>query len=505
MQAKIRSVLSRLLLFVMTAFLATTTGCGCGPKPIDKPVVKKDPADTVVKLWCGDERLAEVFGPRAKAWAHRNTAKVELVAAEADADVLFIPPAHIGRLDPPTHLRTVPPAIAGEASNFQWGGLIAVYQSRLAHWGGERYAVPLVGEAYVMVYRADVLADPAFVDAFRQKFNRPPLPIRTWDDLADLGQFATERTGKPALPPLPADPSTAVTAFGHIAACYDRMAAPSGVKVDADGRDPYLRGLTFYTDADVLRDRPADKWEVRVSDPAFGEAFRWFEKTAKCRPPKLGDSTDAVVSGTAVAAVIPINELGRLPRDTNTGAVDAKFGVGSVPGSDGYFDAGGKKIKTGSVNRVPHYAGGGLVGVVRQSAAHPDAAWGLLGELGGPIGSSATLDTPAAGGGPLRTEHTTESARQWQQYGFDKARTSDLSKAVREYVAVGTINPAIDLRTPDVAAIHALLARQLAKVASGEVTADAGQQQTAKEWRELDAKTPVEQRQTVRRKSAGLD
>lgn len=505
MQAKIRSVLGWLLLLAVAAFLSTTTGCGCGPKPIDQLVVKKNPADTVVKLWCGDERLVGVFGPRAKAWAHRNTATVDVVASEADADVLLIPPTQIGRLDPPANLRTVPPTISGEASNFQWGELIRVYQSRLAHWGGERYAVPLVGEAYVLVYRADVLADPAFADAFRQKFNRPPLPIRTWDDLADLGLFATDRTGKPALAPLPADPSATVAAFGHIAACYDRMAAPSGVKVDADGRDPYLRGLTFYTDAEVLRNRTADKWEVRVGEPAFGEAFRWLEKTAKCRPPKPGDPTEAVVSGTAVAAVLPISDLGRLPRDANTGAVDAKFGVSSVPGSDGYFDASGKKIKTGNVNRVPYYHGGGLIGVVRQSAAHPDAAWGLLGELGGPIGSSATLDTPTAGGGPLRIEHTTESTRQWQQCGFDKARTSDLSKAVRDYVATGTINPAVGLRTPDVAAIHALLARQLVKVASGEATADAGQQQTAKEWRELDAKTPTDQRQTARRKSAGLD
>lgn len=504
MQAKIRCAPARLLLFAVALLLGLTTGCGCGAKPAEPTAVKKESAGGVVKLWCGDERMAGVFVPRAKAWAHRNTAKLEVVSAEADADVLLLPPAQLGRLDPPANLLTVPPALAGESSDFQWGGLIRVYQSRLAHWGGERYAVPLVGEAYVTVYRADVLGAPAFTDAFRQKYNHPPLPVRTWDELAELGQFATDRTGKPALPPLPADPFAAVAAFGHIAACYDRLATTGGGRAEADLRDPYFRGLSFYTDGEVLRNRPAE-WEVRIGEPAFGEAFRWFEKTAKCRPSKPGDPTDALVSGSAVAAVVPIGDLNRLPRDPNTGAVDAKFGVAPVPGSDGYFDASGKRVKTTGANRVPHYPGGGLIGVVRQSAAHPDAAWGLLGELGGPIASSATLDTPAAGGGPLRIEQVTESTRQWQQYGFDKAHTADLSKAVHDYVAPGTINPAVGLRTPDVAAVHALLARQLAKVASGEVTADAGQQQAAKEWRELDAKTPADRRQADRRKSAGLD
>jgi len=503
MQAKFRHALGRFLTLTLVAALTVVAGCGCNTKPVDQPVVKKNPADTPVKVWCGDERLAEVFGPRAKAWAHRNTVKVDLVPSEADADVLLIPPAHLGRLDPTAALRPVPAAVAGEGSNFQWGELLGVYQSRLVHWGGERYGVPLVGEAYVLVYRADTFNDPAFADAFRQKFNRPPLPVRTWDDLADLGRFATDRSGKPALAPLPADPFAAVADFGHIAACYDRGAATSGGK--AEGGDAYFRGLSFFTDAAVLRNRPADKWEVRIGEPAFGEAFRWFERTAKLRPAKSGDPIDALVGGSAVAAVVPVGDLRRLPKDATTGAVDAKFGVGPVPGSDGYFDESGKKVKTNGVNRVPYYPGGGLMGVVRQSAAHPDEAWALLAELGGPIGSSATLDTPEAGGGPLRNEHNADTTRQWQQYGFDKARTGDLSKAVRGYVAAGTINPAIGLRTPDVAAVHALLAKQLEKVASGEVTADAGQQQAVKDWRELDAKTPTEQRLTARRKSASLD
>lgn len=484
--------------------LAVALG-GCGPKVADAPA-KKEHAEALVKVWCADAGHAAVFGPRAQAWAYRNSAKLEIASREDDADVLLVPTARLGRYDPPASLRTVPTAVAGEASGFQWGGLLGVYQNRLAHWGGDRYAVPLVGEAFVLVYRADVLGETAFSDAFRQKHQRVPLPIRSWDELADVGQFATARSGKPGLPPLPSDPVAAVATFGQIAACYDRVAATGGgTQVDPAAQDPYFRGLSFYTDADVLRDRSGERWEVRIGEPAFGEAFRWFEATAKCRPAQTGNVLDSLVSGSAVAAVLPIGDLTKLPRNPTTGAVDAKFGVAAVPGSSAYFNAKRERVRVAGVNRVPVYTGGGLIGVVRQSAKHPDAAWALLAELGGPAGSSASLDTPAVGGGPLRIEHAAESTAHWQQYGFDPAGTADLGIAVREFVSPGTINPAIALRTPDVDDINALLARSLAGVASGELSADAGQKQAEADWRALDAKTPKDARLTHRRKSAGLD
>lgn len=510
MQAKTGSVgwVAPGLLF---AGLGMVVAGGCGPKPGPNPPAKREFDSAVVRVWCGDERFAREFTPRAKAWANRTAADVKFVSAEADADVLLVPPAHLGRLDPPTRLLRVPEAVAADTSAYQWGGLLVVYQSRLANWGTDRVAVPLVGEGHVLLYRADVLGEPALVAAFREKHGRPPLPIRTWEELAEVGRFATDRGGKPALPPVPADPAAAAAAFGHVAACYDRAASTGRDLAAADpgqpaaATHPFIRGLTFYTDVEVLRDRRSDRWEVRLDAPAFGEAFRWFEQTAKCRPPAPGDPTEAVISGSAVAAVVPLAALARLPKDPASGSVDAKFGVGTVPGSGGYFDAAGRMHKAGGANLVPHYTGGGLVGVVRTSAAHPDAAWALLAELGGPAGSAASLDDPAVGGGPLRTEHAAENSRLWQQYGFDAARTADLNRALREYVSAGTVNPALDLRTPDVDAVNALLARQVARVAAGEVTADAGQKQAVKEWEELDAKTPKEQRTLWRRKSAGLD
>lgn len=508
MQAKIPSPPRRRSARGLLAILAVVLAGGCGSKPGPNQPVKKEFEAAPVRVWCGEGRFVREFTPRAKAWANRTAADVKFVAAEADADVLLVPPARLGRLDPSARLMRVPEGYLADSSPYQWGGLLGVYQSRLALWGADRYALPLVGEGYVTLYRADVLAGPEFVAAFRQKYGRPPLPIRTWDELAEVGRFATDRAGKPALPPVPADPAAAAAALAQIAACYDRLSS-TGRDLPATGAGetlhPYLRGLSFFTDVEVLGDPNSPKWEVRVGGPAFGEAFRWFEQTAKLRPATSGDPTEAVISGTAVAAVVPLGELVRLPKDGTSGGVDTRFGVGSVPGSGGYYDAAGRLQKAGGVNFVPYHPGGGLVGVVRNSAERPDACWALLAELGGPAGSAASLDDPAVGGGPLRIDHAAENPRLWQQYGFDPPRTADLNRAVRENVAAGTINPAVGLRTPDLDAVNALLARQVAKVAAGEVTADAGQKQAVKEWEELDAKTPANERKAWRRKSAGLD
>jgi ABC-type glycerol-3-phosphate transport system substrate-binding protein len=511
MQVKIVAAGRRLLPGAAVLALAVALAGGCGPKPVSNQPAKKEFEAAPVRVWCGDARLVREFTPRVKGWANRTAAAVTFAPTEADADVLLVPPARLGRLDPAAGLHRVPPAVIADTSAYQWGGLIGVYQSRLANWGSEQYALPLVGEAFVLLYRADVLTEPGFVAAFRERYGRPPLPIRTWDDLAEVGQFATDRVGKPALPPLPSDPAAAVAVFGHIAASHDRASSsgrdlpPADPEQPGEAVHPYVRGLTFLTDLEALRDPRSTGWEVRVGTPAFGEAFRWFEKTAKLRPPAAGDPTGAVTTGSAVAAVVPLGELARLPNDPGTGGVDARFGVAGVPGSGGYYDATGRLRKTAGVNFVPYYPGGGLVGVVRSSAERPDACWALLTELGGPAGSAASLDDPGVGGGPLRTDHTAENPRLWQQYGFDPPRTADLNRAIREYVSPGTINPAVGLRTPDLEAVNALLARQVVRVAAGEVTADAGQKQAVKEWEELDARTPRDERAKWRRKSAGLD
>ena len=90
--------------------------------------MKKELAGVVVKVGCDRLAAAAAFTPRAALWADRTGAEVKWVPA-GDADVLLVPYRDLGRLDPPATLLPVPAAVAGDKSAYQWGDLLAVYQS----------------------------------------------------------------------------------------------------------------------------------------------------------------------------------------------------------------------------------------------------------------------------------------------------------------------------------------------------------------------------------------
>lgn len=475
---------------VLTLATGLTLLIGCSGTAPTVPTRAKPVGS--VSVWCPDARDRTEFQPRMTAWANRTGAVVTVAASEASADVLLVPAGEIGRLVVAGEVQPVAETISGTTGGFQWSGLLRVYQSGLVQWGGKEYAIPLVGEGYVLVYRNDRLTAPEFVKAFSARHNRDPLPIRTWEDLKEVGELATARDGKPGLPPVPAAASTACTTFCQIAACYDRTPITG-----SPSAEDFRRGLSFL--ADGVTGRP------RIDAPAFVEALNWFHSTKDLRPKSPGDPLDALVSGTAVAAIVPLADLTRLPKDVTSGAVERRFGIGSVPGTRTFFTAKGVSDKAASANFVPYYAGSGLVGMVRQSAALPDDCWALLAELGNPNGTALTIGSPAVGGGPLRSGHVTDGSPLWGQYRFDSAGTANLAQAMRQYASIGVVNSAVGLRTPDREAISGIIAEQVKRAATGEVTGAEAAKKALDDWTGLDAKTPEAERKMWRKRTAGME
>lgn len=474
------------VLTVLT-LLPCSVGCsGTPPTASDRPKT----VGGSVSVWCPEARDRAEFQPRMTAWANRNGSTVSAATSGTTADVLIIPATEIGRLVVAGELLPVSDALIEDSSAFQWNGLLRVYQSGVVKWGAKEYAVPLVGEGYVLVHRNDRLTDPEFAKSFMTKHSRNPLPIRTWEDLIEIATILTERTGHKSLPPIPTNKTAALTNFCQIAACYDRP------PLNARNTDDFRSGLSFLADADT--------GAPRITSPAFVEAFNWFHATSKFRPTTPGDSIDALVTGTAVAAVVPLADLTRLPRDEKTGAIDGRFGVGSVPGTRAHFNTDGKRIQDASPNFVPYHAGG-LVGVVRKSAKSPDACWSLLAELGGPNGSALTIGNPTVGGGPVRSIHVSDGSSLWGQYRFDESRTTALAQAMKHYAPLGVVNPAVGLRTPDAGAIAELIVKQLNRTAVGETSGVEAANQANVDWKALDEKTPVAEWKMWRKRTAARE
>jgi ABC-type glycerol-3-phosphate transport system substrate-binding protein len=449
-----------------------------------------------LKVSCPDPAFAAVLEPLARVWGTRTGATVEVVAAPMNpsdtADAGVIPAPELGAWADRGELVPVPAALR-LAEPYQWHAVLAPYEKRLAAWAGQSLGLPLAGDGYVVVYRADRLAEEPAAAAFQKRFGRPLAPPATWEDVAEVAEVFAELDGRPSLPPLPADDRRLTDLFGRVAACSDRPAVNEAVaaKLGADV-------LSFHHDVETGK--------PRLETRGFVDAAGWLARLKGCRPP-AGAPADPVAALAAdrgaVLAVLSLDELARLPKEN--GAVPKRFGLAQLPGTRGPAGAGGKPAQVGGVNYVPYFAGG-RIGVVRRRCPHPEAAFDLLAELGGPARSLELVAAEGLGVGPIRSPHLNrDQLLIWYGYRFDPDRSKQLQDALRHYVGLSVGNPAYGLRGPDQEALTKALAAELRRVAGGEVPADEGMKRAQAEWSKLDAAVPPETLLQWRRRAAGLN
>ena len=484
----------------VAALAAGAAGCGGAPEETRRPAAADAPfAGIALAVRCPDPRLAGVLAPLAKTWAARTGAAVEVTAgpmAPGDpADVGVVPFADLGAWADRGELVPVPAAVKDPAHPYQWTGVPAAYRGEpFAGWGGQPFGLPLAGDGLVVAFRADRLADPPTRDAFQAMYGRPLAAPATWEDLADAAAFFADRDKTPSLPPLAADPGRLVRLHAQIAACYDRAAQGDAAPAGADPRG--VESLAFQF-------RLADG-RPRLDAPAFVRAAGWFadlKKSGAMPPDGPADPVAALAAGRAVFAVLTFDDVARL--NGGTGRVDGRYGIAPAPGTRGYFDPKTGQFVAAAGNYVPHLAGGWL-GVVRARSAHPEAAFDLLADLGGPARSVEVL--AATGYGPFRDAHfDRERLLAWYGYGFDDGRTKALQDAARSFVGKAVRNPTFGLRTPDQAALTAALAAELERVAAGDASPADGMARAAAAWATTSAAHPPEKVTEWRRKAAGLN
>src|SRR5437764_187487 len=83
-------------------------------------------------------------------------------------------------------------------------------------------AVPVTGDGFLVVYRADRLADKTVAAEFQKRYAHEPTAPATWEEFADLAAVLAAIDKKPSLPPLPADPERLLDLFGRVASSADR-------------------------------------------------------------------------------------------------------------------------------------------------------------------------------------------------------------------------------------------------------------------------------------------
>jgi multiple sugar transport system substrate-binding protein len=440
--------------------------------------------------------FAPVLTRLAPGWSNRTGGTIVIVKPGETADVAVVPAADVGAWA--DRAAPLPASFQAEDQAAKWTRILPAYRDRLTGWGSTNLAVPLAGDGYATVYRADLWADPVHAKAFRAKFNRELLPPTTWEDIAEAAEYFAAATGQPSLPALPTGPAL-LREFHFLAACYDRPALAESSLTRQDRTVDLAalpRILSFH--------HALPKGEPRLNSPGFVAAAGWLHRTAKLRP-ATGDADPAAAlsTGTAVVATCSLAELAKLAGRADE--VPAKFGLAALPGTRTTHDPITQQPvpSVNGVNFVPYYGAGGYAAVVLKTVEKRDAALDFLGELAGPIRSLDVLATPSAGFGPFRTEHLEQTRDTiYLSLRFDPARTKILADGIRKYSSPATVNPCYAVRGPDTAELQNLLEASVRKAARGELDPATAMSAAQKAWLENDGRHP--DAAATRRKAAGL-
>ena len=478
-------------------------GSGCSGESSEREL----PVSATERRWEGVELILRCSEPSwrtalespVRSWAYRTGATVHWRDAAMqpgdDTDLAVLPAVELGWWADRGELARVPAAFRQAGHPFQWTNVLLPYREYLIEWGGQAQALPLAGDAYLLILRRDQLENPTVRATHERLWKRIPTPPTTWEEFAELAITFTQVSGQPCLPLWQG--TEWVDIFFRIAACYDRPAVTDTDKVQA---------APFFFDPQTAT--------PRLHAPAFVQAARWLASLVehRCLPavgaeaktvsPKPSSTAgEALAKGQAWLAVASLRDLEAL--SGAAGRVDPRFLIAPLPGSRGYYTREGNWVPTVTPNYVPYFAGGYL-GVVRQRCRHPEAAFELLGELGGPPRSLEILSTPGLNAGPFRTTHLDRDRLHiWYNYRLDAERSLHLQDALRSYVRAEVKNPVVGLRAPDQARLRSAAATELNRLLRGDPPEEVIQRLSAA-WQRLDAEVPLTDRLRWRQSSAGL-
>jgi ABC-type glycerol-3-phosphate transport system substrate-binding protein len=423
--------------------LALLPGCSSAP-----PSVQADGEPVQLVVASPPGAPADLVRTFCKSWQARADAVVEVKEygggdpSSVEADVWVISPAELSRWAAADKLLPVPDDVRKPDSNFSWSGLLPLYREYLLMWDRVPYALPVIGEAPVFLYRSDLLNTNAN-NPHAAHFNRPPA---TWKEVDEMAAYFHDnlRPGMktPSLPPLPTDDNGLEREFYTIAAGYARQSVANL------NRDRTVQDWSFHYD--MATGLP------RIDGPAFVQALQLLQRWQRYRVSGT-NPVEAFAGGHGVFLLTDAAQVKHL-QDAKTSKVRDRFGVVRIPGGEMYFPhqakVGDPGVPAGpSGNSIPYLGDGGWIAVVPKTAAHPTEGFGLLAELAGRELSRQIALTPrpdhGRGGGATRNEHFDLTSR-WDAFDLDTKRTTALRDTLQnllEFRDVG--NFALRLRIPD--------------------------------------------------------
>jgi multiple sugar transport system substrate-binding protein len=322
-------------------------------------------------------------------------------------------------------------------------------------WGDRIYSMICDNDNMILIYRKDVLGDPANQAAFAARYQYPlPNPPATIDELIDVATFFNntdwDKDGVPergfVISRRRPDQLMYWYALG-LTTPYTVM--PSDV---AAAKDPSLpRGLfMFKPDMAPL-----------VTTPGFKTGISKWLTLAKLANPAAGRQTviDEVVRGEALMA-IDWGDVGPASLAAMSQA-KGKLGFALSPGTRSYYDwVTGQMVQTQDVHYAPLHQANGFAFYMTSTSEHKDAVWKFIKYMNSPEISMGIVSDPRGGYQPWRTTHTDVS--KWVEAGWAQ---EDAANYVDTILKSATHpNASLDLRIPGIFAYGDALESHLVKL-----------------------------------------
>jgi ABC-type glycerol-3-phosphate transport system substrate-binding protein len=503
---KTRAMLGQLALWA----LIMVAGCNSPAAPTLMP--KLHAGATLHVAAPPDQAVRELLARHGNAWSELSGGHLEIVPADAEADVRIFRPADLPRLAHDGRIGPVPESIKSRPG-FDFAGILGTQRLHLDEWQRKIYALPIVGESALCVYRADLLESTQHATALERRLKKHPLrsggPV-TWQEFAAIAEYFAATTkwsdqdASPALsngrrtslPPLPDAPDELDRQFHLVAASFVREAMKEE-KLKGE-KDERRRRLLYDYFFDVTNG------DARIGDPGFAAALTLLVEMQPCRCTDHSASlAELFQSGRAMMAVVPLSEIPALRRLENQGPI--RLGVCRVPGSAVVYDRE-RRIPIGDPdgNYVPYLGGAGWLAGLAPGAG--ESALDLITYLSGPTTSLEIAFESSWGGGPTRQNHLDLANRSgWYGYDLSEAQTNRMLVALADTVNPTLADPIYCLRIPDQKEYQKMLAEELRAALAGTKTTEAALADAARRWNEFGGAAGKEQRKADYMLGLGLN
>ncbi|MCX7700388.1 MAG: extracellular solute-binding protein [Gemmataceae bacterium] len=473
-------------------FLVHFLTAGCAPPPnVSGPAPRY--AGLILRVAAPkDSTLSDILKRHGTYWERLSGARIERVAPDSACDVILFRPWETGRLV--SQLAPIDVAALRSVESYEYSLLLRQQVEHTLDWGGRTYALPVVGESLVMIFRSDLLGDPKHSEhlpvRMRARSNRAGRPVgpTTWQELAAVAEYFAQQSDwgpgnaaavpRPTLPPLPEDDDELDREFHALAASFVR---PMTNSERASSLSERMRTALFFN-----YQFDADTGEAMIDMPGFVAALAMMQRLQALRGPSTGEKPiEAFRRGQAIFAFATLFEVQSLQAADSP--VRGRFGVGRIPGSEENYDPDSRKLKASPEvdgNTVPYLAHGGWLGGIRHDSDQSSLALDFLAFLTSPRVSLEIVAEPRWGAGPTRGSHL-DSRSIWHNYDLDPAVTNQLIDSMDAACRSSALNPVFRLRVKDEDRFKRAFCQELRKVLADRSDAREALKRVRSEWDQI--------------------